>query len=1093
MSMQPAAAEAFPVSYAQELLFLLDRAAPGLTAYNISKIRRVRGIVDVAALQRSFDAIVARHEILRTTYAFDGDRPIQVIGSPRPVPLKAVDLTALPPTTREEEALRLARESIRTPFDLARDVLLRATLFMLGDSEAFLLLETHHIVSDGWSSDVMFRELAELYDAYRRGAEPSLPALPIQYADFAIWQREHLAGERLDALLSYWRESLGDADTPLLIPTDFPRGGPQTFVGAQQTLVLDAAQTAAIKALAQRHDVTLYMVLLAAYQAVLHRWTGQRDVLVGSPIAGRALPETQGLIGYFANTLVLRSKFAPEMTFGDLLAQVRDTALNGFEHQDVPLEKLVLELREGQDRLNPAPLFQVVLTMLDTSNAPLALPGVSLDPVTFQSGATKFDFTLFFADRQDGLRLTLSYRTDMFRAATAERFLGHVRSALLAAAADATVSIARAPLLAEAERAALAGWNATDVDEGTPATAVSLFEQRVAEAPARPALVASSAAGVTTLSYADLNMRANRLAHHLRRIGARPGVPVGLLLDRSADAIAGLLGILKAGGAYVPLSVDAPASRLVQQLAECQATIVVTDSAHAALLPQATQRIVLDEAAAVLGQERDDNPVAATGPDALAYILYTSGSTGIPKGVAVSNANIVHYARAISRVFADVPPAARGDGFASLAGWTFGMVSTLAADLGNTSLYPALLGGGTLCLLDAAVTTDPAKFAAFVREQPLDVLKITPNHWHALVASRKSTELAGVAPKRWLVFGGEALRPDALRPMLANLGCRILNHYGPTETTVGVCTNEVTADSLDAALDGGARTVPVGRPLANTRAFVVDGYGNEQAVGIPGELLLGGAGVATGYYRRPELTAERFVEFAGERVYRTGDQARRLPGGSVEFLGRLDSQVKIRGYRVELGEIEQALLQHPGIAAAVAMLREDVAGDPRLVLYAVAKQAGYAVSHADRPSGEKLIDWLAAQLLGHMVPTVVVLLDSLPLTANGKVDRAKLPAPGEAGRAEIVAPATETERALVQIWADALKRDPSSFGTTDDFLALGGHSLVAIRVLGKISRTFGLRLPLRTLFDAPQIVQLAELVDLERQLAALGSAEPGQG
>ncbi|MEP6619265.1 MAG: amino acid adenylation domain-containing protein [bacterium] len=1088
--------DAYPVSYAQELLFLLERAAPGLTAYNVSRVRRLRGALDLDALQRALDTLVERHEILRTTYGFHDEHAIQIIAPASRQPLRVVDLAGRESVAAEAEALAQVRAAIRTPFDLANDRLLRATLFRLAHDDAFLLLETHHIASDGWSRDVMFRELGTLYAAYRAGSEPQLPVLPIQYVDFAIWQREQLAGDKLQGLLDYWRGALAGAADELALPTDFPRPAHPTFEGAQQPLVLSASLTAKVRAFAQQQQTSLYMLVLAAYQTVLHRWTGQDDILVGSPIAGRALAETEGLIGYFANTLVLRGTFGDDPTFATLLGRVRETALGAYEHQEIPFEKLVLELREGQARLSHAPLFQVVLTQLDATPTALELSGLTLEPVGFESGATKFDFTLFMSDRADGLRFTLGYRSDLFRKDTAERFLDHLRLVLESAVALPNQRVSEISLLSPAAHAQLAAWNDTTVNEGPSATFVSLFEAQAARVSSRAAVVsprasataAGSVAGTLALTYGELNARANQLAHHLRSLGVGTNTPVGLLLDRSGDAFVGLVGILKAGGAYVPLSVDVPASRIAQQIAECGATIVVTAQALADRVPAGLTVIALDREAdaAILGASSDANPSSVVSPEDLAYVLYTSGSTGTPKGVAVTHANIVHYTRAVSRVLADVPRAQAGDGLKGLDGLRFGLVSTLAADLGMTSSATALLAGGTLHVLSKDVTMDPSKFAEYVSVHPFDVLKITPNHLAALIAGKSGAELAGVLPKRWVITGGEALRFDTAQALLSARSCRVLNHYGPTETTVGVCTFEVTGESLQELQSLGAQTVPVGHPLSNSRVFVVDARGHEQPVGIPGELYVGGMGVANGYLRKPELTTEKFVQFNSERVYRSGDRVRRLTNGAVEFLGRADDQVKVRGFRVELGEIEHVLRGHPGVAQGVVILRTDDDAGPRLVAYVVAKAAGYAVSHGDRPTAEKLMEWFAAQLPDYMNPSAVVLLEALPLTPNGKVDARALPVPGATtmtAEDAQVAPSTETERQLVTIWMDVLKKE--SVGVTDNFLAMGGHSLLAIRVLGKISRAFGVRLPLRTLFDAPTIAQLAEVVELEQKIAAL--------
>jgi amino acid adenylation domain-containing protein len=534
----------------------------------------------------------------------------------------------------------------------------------------------------------------------------------------------------------------------------------------------------------------------------------------------------------------------------------------------------------------------------------------------------------------------------------------------------------------------------------------------------------------------------------------------------------------------VPLSVDAPAARLAQQIGECGAKVVVSLEAGVASLPANVTVLALDRDSDVsaLAAMPETNPKPVATPTSLAYVLYTSGSTGTPKGVAVTHANAVHYARAVSRVLGDVPATQAGDGFAALDGLHFALASTLAADLGNTSLFPSLLAGATLHVLSKDATTDPARFADYMTSNAVDVLKITPNHLAALSAGKSGRDLANVLPRRWIVLGGEALRPELARVLSSAGGCRVLNHYGPTETTVGACAVEVTTASLDRALSLGAQTMPIGLPLANMRAFVVDGHGNEQPVSVPGELLLGGAGVAQGYLGRVDLTAERFTSFRGERVYRTGDRVRRLADGTIEFLGRVDDQVKVRGYRVELGEIEQVLGTHLAVAQAVAVLRVADNAEPVLVTYVVPKQGGYEVAHAERPTSDALREWLATQLPEYMVPSVVVFLEALPLTANGKVDRAKLPSPNASDAGEAyTAPRTETESKLADIWAEVLKKD--RVGISDNFLALGGHSLLAIRVLGKISRTLGVRLPLRTLFDAPTIAQLALAVEAEKATA----------
>jgi len=1088
----------FPPSFSQELLWLLDRAAPGNASYNVPRSRRIAGPLDVAALRRTFDAMIARHEVLRTTYGFHDDSAVQIIHPPRPADFQETDLRHLPAAHREVEVARLAREAAARVFDLAVDFPLRIALWRLGDEEHVLLIMSHHICCDGWSREIMLGELRECYEAFAAGNEPGLPPLPIQYADYAIWQRKALSGERLDALVNYWRHELGDADFVLELPTDFPRPPRPGSSGYLTSIRLGAEQVRALAELGQSVKATMYMVLLAAYQTVLHRLTGASDVLVGSPIAGRLQPETEGLIGYFANTIIQRGRFARDPSFLELLSQVRSSTLDAYDHQEVPFEKLVLEL-QGAQHLTYSPIFQVVLTQLEHHSETLAsLGAATVDPYGLERNETKFDLTLFMSEQPDGsLELSLRGRTDLFRPETVDRLLTRIDGVLQAVVGDPTIPVSQLPLLLPDEQLKLSAANATDLEEGEPATVVSLFEAQSVRVPDRIAVIGprqhGNQVGETTrisLSYRDLSARASQLAHQLQSLGVGDGATVALLLDHSVEALVGILGTLFAGASYVPISPTLPPARRTTLLAESRPTAIVSIAGAVHDFTPVAPVVTLDLDTSVQGEIAERTLAATATPDALAYVLFTSGSTGVPKGVAVTHSNIVHYARAVSRVLTDM--AGRNqEGFAGLDGLQFGMASTVGADLGNTSLFLSLFAGGTLHILGERVMTEPAGFSEYLRSNPLDVLKITPNHLRSLVAGRTGRDLAAVLPRRWLVLGGEALSLELARELVAARTCRILNHYGPTETTVGVSTFEVTEESLDQAAALGATTVPIGRPLANTRLFVVQR--NELVPpGVAGELLVGGLGVSKGYLNRPDQSAERFFTFAGERVYRTGDRVRRLSDGNLEFLGRLDDQVKVRGYRVELGEIEQLLRVHPGIAQAVVSVLPG-SHEPTLVAYVVARQSGYAVSHGDRPTSERLTEWLATQLPAHMVPSAIVLLDHLPLNANGKVDRAKLPRPSTPDQTQTeryLAPRPGTEAQLAKIWTEVLKRD--RIGANDDFLALGGHSLLAIRVLGRISRSFGVRLPIRVLFEAPTIQRLAQRVDQEARLTAIQAMDDAE-
>ncbi|MEO8337525.1 MAG: condensation domain-containing protein, partial [bacterium] len=664
-----------PASFVQELLWLMDRASPGSSAYNVPRTRRLVGPLDVDALRRAFDALVDRHEILRTTYAFHEDHPVQVIHAPRPVDFTFTDLRDTPESSRMADAERIAREQATKPFDLAKDQIMRVTVVQLADDDHVLHLDSHHIAFDGWSRDVLFRELSALYREFSGGDAAALPALPIQYADYAIWEREHLSGTRLETLLGYWRAQLGDAEFVLELPTDFARPNVPGVGGVTERVTLSPELHAGIKALGRTHEATVYMTLLAAYTTVLHRYTGQRDVLVGSPIAGRSRPETEGLIGYFANTIVQRARFANDPTFAELLAQVRESALGAYDHQEIPFEKLVLELQGGQ-QLSHSPLFQVVFTMLGGGGGeagPAKIGDAEVQPFGSDDGVTKFDLTLFMTERDDSLTLTLRARSDLYSDASVRRMLGHIRTVLEAAVANPDARVSGIALMTDEERAALEQLNGTNADLGTPATIDQLFIAQAARVPDRTAVASDD----RSIPYAEVDARSSQLANRLRALGVKEDSPVVITLDRSAEVVVAILGVLKAGGAYVPVLPDIPQARAEQQITESGARVVITTSLHESRVPPELTIVRLDLDAKEIALEDVIAPSIDANPDRLAYVLFTSGSTGVPKGVAVTHRNVVHYARAVSRVL--------GGGFEALDGWQFGMVSTLGADLGNTS------------------------------------------------------------------------------------------------------------------------------------------------------------------------------------------------------------------------------------------------------------------------------------------------------------------------------------------------------------------------------------------------------------------------
>ncbi|GAC1348924.1 MAG: hypothetical protein NVSMB19_01490 [Vulcanimicrobiaceae bacterium] len=1057
-----------PLSYAQELVWLLEDASPGMTAYKLPIARRLCGTLDIGALERSFTAVTARHEALRTRFVANDGVPEQLVDAPQRATIDLIDFTGLERDERERRTAALLRERAVRPFDLAAEHAFRTTLVRLAAREHVLLIETHHMACDGWSLRVLFRDLDTCYRAYVRGAEPAIAPPAIQYADYAVWERGAL---QVPELLEHWRAELAGALEPLELPTDYPRPLAPTFRGARASLQLSRELLVQANELARRHGATLYMLLLAAYGTVLHRYTGRSDILVGSGAAARAHRETENTIGYFTDMLVQRVDVGGDPSFEALLCRVRESCLRAYEHRGVPLEKLIAELRGAEPHRGRASLFEVVLTPQDTIPAAFALADIAVEPYALEFAATKFDVALLPAESDDGLRLTALYRGELFAPETMARLLAHVRAVLVAAVADATQRVSRLPLLDTAEERLIAAANATAADTG-PFVAVHRAVEHHARCRPETTAVAYGAASIT---YGELNARANRLARRLRARGVAAGTPVALLAERSIETIVALLATMKSGGFYVPLAPESAPARIAQQLAECAATVVVCDASVGARHGLDPACVVVPEAGPSVAEDARDLDVEVAGTST-AYALFTSGSTGVPKAVAITHDNLTHYTRAIARKLSDVPAGTPGDGLAGLAGLRFGSVSTLTADLGNTALFPALCAGATLDVIPPQIASDPSRFFEYVRAQPLDVLKITPNHFSALLAG--VADARAIVPLRWLIVGGEAcswtLVDDVRAAGRSNGGssCRIMNHYGPTETTVGAATFEVTDASRDAALAARAHTVPIGVPLANVQLHVLDAQLQPSPLGIEGELYVSGAGVGRGYLARAELTAGSFPVLPGiGRSYRTGDRVRRLATGDLEFLGRIDAQVKVRGFRVEPGEIEAALLAHPAVAQT-AVLAVTGETDGGALLYACV-----VLTRAAAASEAELCAHVAARLPDYMVPSACAFLDALPLTANGKLDRARLPVFAARGSAVPRRPATETERALVAIWAEAFKRAPEALSVDDDFLALGGHSLLAIRVLGKISRQFGVRLSLTTLFEAPTIETLARAIE----------------
>jgi amino acid adenylation domain-containing protein len=1049
-----------PLSFAQQRLWLLDQLEPGSTAYLIPTAWRVQGDLKRDILFQSLAALVQRHESLRTTFEVKDGQPVQIIHPFDKLRLPLVDLRAVVCEQRERVARHLAQQEAQHPCDLGRGPLLRLSLLWLDAQDYVLLLTAHHIISDGWSHDIFVHELLLLYRAFGAGESSPLVPLPIQYADFAFWQRQWLQGSILQQQLDYWLRQLAHAPV-LALPTDYPRPPIKTFHGAAISLLIAPPLRDALIALSQHEHVTLFMTLLASFQILLARYSGQEDISVGTPIANRRHKELEGLIGFFVNILVLRTDLAGNPSFLTVLHRVRELSIDAYAHQDVPFERLV-ELLQPERDLSRSPLFQVMFSLQNISD-PVAEPnGLDLRRLEIEMNTARFDLTLSLVDTPSGIHGALSYNTDLFRASTMKRFLQSWQNLLAAFVAHPEQRLSEVSLLTTTERQRMVvEWNATAVELlGSPCFH-QLFEQQAHRRSDTVALIYQEHA----LTYAELNRRANQLAHYLQAQGIQLGAMVGLCMSRSLQMIVGLLAILKAGGAYVPLDPESPASRITYQLHDIQTPLLLTEQALLLRLPAWTGNVLcLDEPLVVtqLSQQPSSNPKQVLDPQHLAYVIYTSGSTGTPKGVMISHHSVTNYTQAICTLIANQP------------GLHFAMVSTLAADLGNTAIFSALSSGGCLHVLPSEVVLSPGAFVQTVTQHPIDVLKIVPSHLSVLLSSNEQG--GTVLSRRSLVLGGEAF-PNTLLNRLQDLpsDCQIFNHYGPTETTIGVLVHQVDPQKDAQQTAPAETTVPLGRPIANTEAYILDHWQQCVPVGVIGELYLAGAGLAQGYLHQPEQTAGCFVPHPfsscpGARMYRTGDLAYYTEEGTIMFVGRRDSQVKVRGYRIELDEIEAVLRQHPDVRDAVVLLRKDGSAEPRLT--------GYVVPHGQpAPTTEELRTFVRQRIPDYMVPPIFMVLESFLLTANGKVDRRQLPEPV---LLHSVSPTTQrelrpVEEILLDIWKDMLALP--CLGIEDNFFLCGGHSLLVMRTIARIRSVLQVELPLRILFEAPTIATLAPQVE----------------
>jgi amino acid adenylation domain-containing protein len=1047
-----------PLTFGQERFWFLDRLGQGGAAYNICTGMRLRGALDAAALRAALGEVVRRHEALRTTIREVDGVPLQVIAPFTDFDLPVEDLSALGEAEREAALGARHGEVAGHVFDLTAGPLFFARLLRLGRDEHALLLCMHHIVGDGWSLKVMFRELWALYDAFRAGNESPLPEPPVQYADWAVWQRSRGPREVQARHLAYWKERLACAPELMELPADHPRPAWPSFRGGHAPVNVPAEVADPLREMARCQGATLYMVVLAAFKVLLARYGAGEDVVVGTPIAGRTRKAVENLVGLFINTLVLRTDLTGDPTFRELVERVRETVLGAYEHQDAPFERVIDAL--GPERsLSHGTLFQV-LFQLDNVGEVKASEGGELEVRQMVRGgdAAKLDLALGLDAHSRGITGGLQYSTDLFERGTAARMMEHLKRLLEQAAADPDRPVSRLSLMSRAERERLEGWNRTTARFPADRCIHQLFEDQARRTPHAPALVR----GQARITYAELDARANRLARYLRGLGVGPEVRVGVCLERSPELIVSILAVMKAGGAYVPMDPGHPTERIAYLLGDSGVGVLLTQEKLVARFPTDPARrvVAVDAAWARIGQESAEPVESGAGPQNLCYVIYTSGSTGRPKGVAMHHrgvANYIHWGVRFYGVDA-------GDGAP--------VFSSMAVDLTVTNLLPLFVGKPVLMLPEESPVE---ALAEAVRARPgFGLIKITPLHMGLLNTLLAPEEMADAA--RALVIGGDLLSAEPTVPWQEHAPrVRLINEYGPTETVVGCSAYVLPAGRHRAG------PIPVGRPIQNLTFQVLDARLEPVPVGLPGELYIGGVGVARGYLGRAALTAEKFVPdpFAGSgaRMYRTGDRARWLADGGLMILGRTDNQVKVRGYRVEPGEIEAVLRRRPEVRECLVVLREDRPGDRRLV--------AYVVGHAD---AAELREHLRRTLPGHMVPDAFVVLDAFPQTATGKLDRKTLPAPDWGAGADREPPRDEVEARLARIWAEIL--GVASVGPTKRFFELGGNSLLALRLFARVRRELGCDLPVATLFVGGTVRHMAEAVRAHGQPAAAPKTAP---
>ncbi len=1047
-----------PLSFSQQRLWFLDQLYQGNSSYNIPGALYLKGALDVMALQETLNEILRRHEALRTAFVTVDGQPMQVIAPKLTWKLPILNLEHLSGKDWEREVQRLSTEEAKKTFDLAQAPLIRSTLLRLGEEEHVFLLTMHHIISDGWSLGVLMRELATLYAAFSSSQASPLPELPIQYADFAVWQRDRLQGELLKTQLNYWKQQLS-GDLPILqLPTDRPRPTVASFTGTKQYFTFSKTLTEALNKLSQQEEVTLYMTLLAAFNTLLYRYTEQDDILVGSSIANRNRAELEGLLGLFVNTLVLRNDLSGNPSFRELLSRVRGVTLDAYAHQDLPFEKLIEELQPERD-LSRNPLFQVMFVLQNTPMPVQEVSGLTLRALEVDSGMAMFDIFLSIAESQEGLTGFLEYNTDLLDSVTITRLIENFQTLLEGIVTNPNQKISELPLLTANEREQLlVEWNDTCSDYPQDASLHELFEQQIGQLPDALALIGPS----EQLTYRQLNQRVNQLAHYLQTLGLTTETLVAICLERSVEMVVGILAILKAGGAYIPLDPNYPRDRIAFMLSDSQASVLLTQQNILEKLPKLSAKTVcLDIHKDAIAQQSQENPVSTSTADNLAYVIYTSGSTGTPKGVLGTHRGTVNGLHWLWKTY----PFEADEVCCQKTAISF--VDSV------WEIFAPLLKGIPTVIITDSIVKDPQLFLETLGNHNVTRVVLVPSLLRVLLDTYGHLTKNLSKLKFWIT-SGEALSLDLARTFQEFMpSAKLINLYGSSEVSANVTYYDTRL------LPEKSTSVPIGRPIDNTQTYVLDRHLQLTPVGVVGELYIGGDGLAKGYLNRPELTQERFIDnpfVPGTKLYKTGDLVRYRNNGNLEYLGRHDDQIKIRGFRIELGEIEAAITKHPAVREAVVIAHDNAQNDKRLIAYVVTDEQNLV---------PQLSSYLQEKLPDYMVPSAFVVLAAIPLTPNGKVDTRSLPTDNlirPNSTKSFVAPRNFTELALAKIWENLL--DVSPIGVKDNFFDLGGHSFLAVRLMAQIYERFGNNLPLSTLFENATIEKLGKIVSQPTNLSS---------